>query len=107
MLPLRRNLDDATGPGNQNYKEKLMKLDQIDQVNEKELNRRIRYRVTLTTKAGANTVFWQTHLNGNSPQEAVMTAHQLFRKDRGEIQSAVMSKWEIREVTPTKKVEGV
>lgn len=84
-----------------------MKLKQIEKVNETELNRLIRYRVTLTAKAGNNTVFWQIHLNGNSPGEAVMTAHQLFRKDRGEIQSAVMSKWEVREVTPIKKVEGV
>jgi len=84
-----------------------MKLDQIENIDEKELNRLIRYRVTLTAKAGSNIVFWQTLLNGNSPGEAVMTAHQLFRKDRGEIQSAVMSKWDIREVTPIKKVEGV
>lgn len=84
-----------------------MKLDQIDQVNEKELNRRIRYRVTLTATVGGNTIFWQTHLNGNSPGEAVMTAHQLFRKNRGDIQSIVMSKWELREVTPIKKVETV
>ncbi len=82
-------------------------MDQIEQIDEKELNRLIRYRVTLTAKSGNNTVFWQTHLNGNSPGEAVMTAHQLFRRDRGDIQSAVMSKWEVREVTPIKKVEGV
>jgi hypothetical protein len=37
-----------------------MKLDQIEKIDEKELNRRIRYRVTLTAKAGNNTVFWQT-----------------------------------------------
>ena len=84
-----------------------MKLNQIDQVNEKILNGRIRYRVTLTAKVGGNTVFWQTHLNGNSPAEAVMTAHQLFRKDRGEIQTTVMSTWELREVTPIKKVGRV
>ncbi len=84
-----------------------MKLKQIEQVDEKALNRRIRYRVTLAAKAGSNKVFWQTHLNGNSPGEAVMTAHQLFRKNRGDIQSIVMSKWELREVTPIKKVEGV
>ena len=84
-----------------------MKLDQIEQIEEKALSNLIRYRVTLTTKAGNNTVFWQTLLNGSSPGEAVMTAHQLFRKDRGEIQSAVMSKWDLREVTPIKKVETV
>ena len=84
-----------------------MKLNQIDQLNEKELNRRIRYRITLTAKVGGNTVFWQTRVNGNSPGEAVMTAHQLFRRNRGEIQSIVMSKWELREATPIKKVEGV
>ena len=84
-----------------------MKLDQIEQIEEKELNRLIRYRVTLRAKAGNATVFWQMLLNGNSPGEAVMTAHQLFRKDRGEIQSAVMSKWEVEEVTPIKKVESV
>ena len=67
-------------------------MNQIDQLNEKELNRRIRYRITLTAKVGGNTVFWQTRVNGNSPGEAVMTAHQLFRKNRGEIQSIVMSK---------------
>jgi hypothetical protein len=84
-----------------------MKLEQIEQIEEKELNRLIRYRVTLTTQAGNATVFWQMNINGNSPGEAVMTAHQLFRKDRGEIQSAVMSKWEVEEVTPIKKVESI
>ena len=84
-----------------------MKLKQIDQVDEKELNRRIRYRVTLASTAGNDKIFWQTRVNGNSPQEAVMTAQQLFRKGRGDIQSAVMSQWELREVTPLKKVQGV
>ena len=84
-----------------------MKLDQIEQIEEKILNQLIRYRVTLRAKAGNATVFWQMLLNGSSPGEAVMTAHQLFRKDRGEIQSAVMSKWEVEEVTPIKKVESV
>ena len=84
-----------------------MKLEQFNEGPNKELNRRIRYRVILTAKVGGNTVAWQTHLNANSPGEAVMTAHQLFRKDRGEIQSIVMSKWELREVTPIRKVETV
>ena len=84
-----------------------MKLDQIEQIEEKELNRLIRYRVTLTTKAGNATVFWQMNVNGNSPGEAVMTARQLFRKGRGDIQSAVMSQWEVREVTPIKKVASI
>ena len=84
-----------------------MKLDQIEQIEEKELNRLIRYRVTLRAKAGNATVYWQMLLNGNSPGEAAMSAHQLFRKDRGEIQSAVMSKWEVEEVTPIKKVESI
>lgn len=84
-----------------------MKLQQMNEGPRKDLNRRIRYRVVLTTKVGGNVVAWQTHLNANSPNEAVMTAHQLFRKDRGEIQSIVMSKWELREVTPIRKVENV
>jgi hypothetical protein len=33
-----------------------MKLDQIEQIEEKELERRIRYRVTLTTSAGSDGV---------------------------------------------------
>lgn len=81
-----------------------MKLDQLE---EKERNRRIRYRVTLTADAGNAKVFWQMNVNGNSPKEAAMTAQQLFRRGRGDIQSAVMSQWEIREVTPIKKVQGV
>ena len=64
----------------------------------------IRYRVSLSAKVGGNIVAWQTRLNANSPREAVDTAHQLFRKERGEIQSTVMSKWELREVTPIGKV---
>ena len=64
-----------------------MKLDQIEQVEEKELERRIRYRVTLTTSAGNATVFWQMNVNGSSPRDAVMTAQQLFRKGRGDILS--------------------
>jgi hypothetical protein len=81
-----------------------MKLDQIEQIEENGQERRIRYRVTLTTQAGNATVFWQMNINGNSPGDAVMTAHQLFRKGRGDIQSAVMSQWEVREVTPLKTV---
>lgn len=81
-----------------------MKLDQIEQIEEKELERRIRYRVTLTTQAGNATVFWQMNVNGSSPRDAVMTAQQLFRKGRGDIQSAVMSQWEVREVTPLKAI---
>ena len=84
-----------------------MKLDQIEQIDEKERNRRIRYRVTLTAKAGNAKVFWQMNVNADSPKEAMMTAQQLFRKDRGEIQSAVMSQWELEEVTPIKKVETI
>ncbi len=82
-----------------------MKLEQIEQVNEKELNRVIRYRVTLASTAGNDKIFWQTRVNGNSPKEAVMTAQQLFRKGRSDIQSAVMSQWELREVTPLKKTQ--
>lgn len=82
-----------------------MKLEQIDEGPRKELNRRIRYRVVLQAKAGGDTITWQTHLNANSPKEALMTAQQLFRKNRGEIQSIVMSQWELRDVTPIKKVE--
>jgi hypothetical protein len=44
------------------------------------------------------------NVNGSSPRDAVMTAQQLFRKGRGDIQSAVMSQWEVREVTPLKTV---
>ena len=84
-----------------------MKLKQIDEGTSKERNRRIRYRVILHTKAGGNTITWQTHLNANSPKEALMTAQQLFRKDRGEIQSMVMSQWKLRDVTPIKKVETI
>ena len=47
-----------------------MKLTQIEEIGEKELNRLIRYRVTLTAKAGNATVFWQMLLNGNSPDHA-------------------------------------
>ena len=81
-----------------------MNLEQIEQVDEKDKSGLIRYRVTLTAEAGNATVFWQMRVNGSSPGDAVMTAQQLFRKGRGDIQSAVMSQWEVREVTPIKKV---
>ena len=84
-----------------------MKLENLEENSSKDLNRRIRYRVVLQAKAGNNNVTWQTHVNANSPKEALMTAQQLFRKDRGEIQSAVMSQWELRDVTPIKKVETI
>jgi hypothetical protein len=83
-----------------------MKLTEIDEKKSQPV-RRIRYRVSLSAKVGGNTVAWQTRVTANSPREAVDTAHQLFRKDRGEIQSTVMSKWELREVTPIGKVETV
>lgn len=84
-----------------------MQLSQLEENQSKDRNRRIRYRVVLQAEAGNNVVTWQTHLNANSPKEALMTAQQLFRKDRGEIQSIVMSQWELRDVTPIKKVETI
>ena len=84
-----------------------MKLENLEENASKDRNRRIRYRVVLQAKAGNNTVTWRTHLNANSPKEALMTAQQLFRKDRGEIQSIVMSQWELQDVTPIKKVETI
>jgi hypothetical protein len=84
-----------------------VQLKQLEENRSKDRSRRIRYRVVLQAKAGNNAVTWQTHVNANSPKEALMTAQQLFRKDRGEIQSTVMSQWELRDVTPIKKVETI
>ena len=84
-----------------------MQLKHLEENRSKDRSRRIRYRVVLQANAGNNIVTWQTHVNANSPKEALMTAQQLFRKDRGEIQSTVMSQWELRDVTPVKKVETI
>ena len=59
-----------------------------------------RYRVTLSTTIGGVLLAWQTRLNAGSKQEAVDVANRLFKKQRGEIQDAVMQQWELREVTP-------
>ena len=59
-----------------------------------------RYRVTLSTKVGGNLVAWQTRLNAGSPRDAVDIAQRLYLKQRGEIQSAIMQKMDLREVTP-------
>jgi uncharacterized protein YaaQ len=59
-----------------------------------------RYRVTLSTTLGGVLLAWQTRLNAGSKQEAVDVANRLFKKQRGEIQDAVMQQWELREVTP-------
>ena len=59
-----------------------------------------RYRVTLSTTLGGVLLAWQTRLSAGSKQEAVDVANRLFKKQRGEIQDAVMQQWELREVTP-------
>jgi len=59
-----------------------------------------RYRVTLSTTLGGVLLAWQTRLNAGSKQEAVDVANRLFKKQRGEIQDAVMQQWKLREVTP-------
>ena len=59
-----------------------------------------RYRVTLSTYIGGSLLAFQTRLNAGSPREAADTVRRLFKKERGEIQSAVMRNWEVREVTP-------
>ncbi len=59
-----------------------------------------RYRVTLSTTLGGVLLAWQTRLNAGSKQEAVDVANRLFKKQRGEIQDAVMQQWDLREVTP-------
>jgi len=43
---------------------------------------------------------WQTRLTAGSQQEAVDVAKRLFKKQRGEIQDAIMHQWELRDVTP-------
>jgi uncharacterized protein (DUF305 family) len=43
---------------------------------------------------------WQTRLTAGSQQEAVDVAKRLFKKQRGEIQDAVMQQWELSDVTP-------
>jgi hypothetical protein len=88
-------------------RENAVQLNQLEENQSKDRSRRIRYRVVLQAKAGNNIITWQTHLNANSPKEALMTAQQLFRKDRGEIQSTVMSQWELRDVTPIKTIQSV
>jgi len=59
-----------------------------------------RYRVTLSTKLGGVLLAWQTRLTARSQQEAADVATRLFKKQRGEIQDAVMRQWDLREVTP-------
>ena len=59
-----------------------------------------RYRVTLSTKLGGVLLAWQTRLTAGSQQEAADLATRIFKKNRGDIQDAVMRQWEIREVTP-------
>jgi len=59
-----------------------------------------RYRVTLSTEIGGILLAFQTRLNAGSPREAADMVRKLFKKERGEIQSAVMRNWEVREVTP-------
>jgi uncharacterized protein with GYD domain len=39
-------------------------------------------------------------LNAGSPRDAVDIAQRLYLRQRGEIQSAVMQKMDLREVTP-------
>ncbi len=59
-----------------------------------------RYRVTLSTTLGGVLLAWQTRLSAGSQQEAADVAKRLFKKQRGEIQDAIMRNWELREVTP-------
>ncbi len=59
-----------------------------------------RYRITLTRPLGGVMLAWQTRLTAGSQQEAVDVANRLFKKQRGEIQDAIMQQWELRDVTP-------
>ncbi len=59
-----------------------------------------RYRITLSKTIGGVMLAWQTRLTAGSQQEAVDVANRLFKKQRGEIQDAVMQQWKLREVTP-------
>jgi hypothetical protein len=43
---------------------------------------------------------WQTRLTAGSQQEAVDVADHLFKKQRGEIQDAIMQWWKLGDVTP-------
>ena len=49
---------------------------------------------------GGVMLAWQTRLTAGSQQEAVDVANRLFKKQRGEIQDAVMQQWELSDVTP-------
>jgi uncharacterized protein YaaQ len=59
-----------------------------------------RYRITLSKTLGGAMLAWQTRLTAGSQQEAVDVANRLFKKQRGEIQDAVMQQWELSDVTP-------
>ena len=59
-----------------------------------------RYRITLSKTLGGVMLAWQTRLTAGSQQEAVDVAQRLFKKQRGEIQDAIMHQWELRDVTP-------
>ena len=59
-----------------------------------------RYRITLSKTLGGVMLAWQTRLTAGSQQEAVDVANRLFKKQRGEIQDAVMQQWELSDVTP-------
>ena len=59
-----------------------------------------RYRITLSKTLGGVMLSWQTRLTAGSQQEAVDVANRLFKKQRGEIQDAVMQQWELSDVTP-------
>jgi uncharacterized protein YaaQ len=59
-----------------------------------------RYRITLSKTLGGVMLAWQTRLTAGSQQEAVDVANRLFKKQRGEIQDAVMQQWDLRDVTP-------
>ena len=63
-----------------------MKLNEV----KKQKLAEVRYRVTLSTHVGGVLLAWQTRLTAGSKQEAADIAQRLFKKQRGELQDAIM-----------------
>lgn len=75
-------------------------IDQSDLVEAQKTGQEIRYKVILNTSVQGGSLAWVTRVTASSPQEAVERARQIFRKQRGHFQEAVLQEWKVGTITP-------
>ena len=66
----------------------------------------IRYQIVLNTEVMGNVLAWKIKVSAWSVDQAVIRAREIFEKQRGAMQEAIMQKWNVHEVTPLQQVKS-